>query len=175
MRSRGILSALLVAAGLASAGCGSLVGTVTQTVGSSSCENMSGGACGEQVEKVTARHPGATGVDLTCTVATCDRKAGSGTAVVTMPDGTTVKDVFTYVGAQRAVPPPTCKGLAFDLCASSANGQVDGIAPSKVVVAIDVTCISTACTEDRGETEVRVTLADGSTQEGTIGWERADQ
>jgi hypothetical protein len=175
MQGAGVRLALVVASSFVLTGCGAFLGTVTQTSGASSCENMSGGACDEQVRLVSGRHPGATQVDLTCTVPMCDRRAGSGTAVVTMPDGTTVKDVFSYAGVQGAVPPPRCKGLAFDVCSSAADGQVDGIAPSKVVVAIDVTCISTACTADRGETQVTITLADGSMHEGTVGWENADQ
>ena len=175
MRGEGIRLSLLVAMSVVLTSCGAFFGTVRQSVGSSSCENMSGGACEEQVERIAARHPGATQVDIMCAVATCDRKGGSGTAVVTMPDGTTVKDVFTYVGAQGAVPAPRCKGLPVDVCTSVADGQVDGVPPSMVVVAIDVTCTATACTAVKGETEVTLTLADGSKREGTVGWEDAER
>lgn len=175
MRAGGIRLALLLGASLVLGGCGAFVTTVTQTVGSSSCENMSSGACQEQVERVTARHPGAKQIDLKCTVATCDRRGGSGTAVVTMPDGSTVQDVFTYVGAQGAVPPPTCKGLPIDVCKTVADGQVDGVPSSKVVVAIEVTCTSPTCTTAKGEADVTLTLADGSKQDGSVGWENAGQ
>jgi hypothetical protein len=175
MRGGGIRLALLLAAGVAPGGCGALFGTGSQGFASSGCENLSSGACEEQVARVAARHPGAKDVDLRCGVATCDRRGGSGTAVVAMPDGTTVQDVFTYVGAQAAVPAPTCRGLPPDVCKTVADGQVDGIAPSMVVVAVDVACTSTVCTAARGEAAVTVTLGDGSKQEGNVGWESAGQ
>jgi hypothetical protein len=113
MRGGGIRLALLLAAGAALGGCGALFGTGSHGFTSSGCENLSGGACEEQVARVAARHPGAKGVDLRCGVAACDRRGGSGTAVVTMPDGTTVQDVFSTMGAQAAVPAPTCSLLGW--------------------------------------------------------------
>ncbi len=176
MRGEGIrLGLLLTAAAPLLAGCGLFLGTVTQRSGSTSCENMAGGACQEQADQISARHRGATQIDLKCSVPTCDRNGGSGTAVVTMPDGTTLNEVFTYVGVQGALPVPICKGLPIDACQNAASGSVDGIVPSKRVVAIEVTCTAPVCLVSKGEADVTISLSDGSKQESGMGWEGAAQ
>ncbi|HYO44185.1 MAG TPA: hypothetical protein VES19_13380 [Candidatus Limnocylindrales bacterium] len=164
--------ALLVVAGAALAGCGLLVGErAGGGVASSSCAVINGGACIEQTERIAARHPGATNVDLTCTAPVCDRRGGSGTAVVTLANGTTVNDVFAYVGDPGPIPIPTCIGLAPVVCLSVAESRVNDLPPSKRVVAIEVRCTLASCVADGGDTQVSVTMADGTKDEGGFGWE----
>jgi hypothetical protein len=161
-----VVSALL-------AGCGLLLGPGGDAgmLASSSCAMISGGACTEQAALVAARHPGATNVDLTCTVPVCDRRGGSGTAVVTLADGSTVRDLFAYVGDPGPMPVPTCIGLAPDVCRRVAESRVNDVWPSKRVVAVAVRCAAAQCVANKGEAEVTVTLGDGSTEEGGFGWE----
>jgi hypothetical protein len=137
-----------------------------------SCRDMSGGACTEQAQAIAARHPGATDLSLDCSVAACDRKGGSGTAVVTLRDGSRVPDTFAYSGDPAPVPDPVCVEIDPVECGNVAAGQVaDVVPPSKAIVRIEVTCTSATCTEDAGETCVAITLGDGSVQQSTVGWQ----
>jgi hypothetical protein len=172
MRAGGSRVALLAAASVVLSGCGIFLGgTVTGGLSSSSCTEMTGSACGEQVERIAARHPGATQVDLTCTVPVCDRKGGSGTAVVTMGNGARLNDTFSYVGDPAPLPLPTCTGLPADVCRSLAESQAADAPTMKRIAAIEVRCTAAACTTDKGEADVKVTLADGSTMGGGTSWE----
>jgi hypothetical protein len=174
MRLVGIGLGLALGAGVVLAGCeGAVFRTSTGDVASVTCTEIAGAACTDQVELISARHPGAAAVELWCTARPCDRRGGSGTARVTLAGGTRLDDVFSYVGAQGADPPPVCKGLADDTCRSIARDQLDGISPSMIVAGIEITCSVAECGEDRGEVDVTITLADGSTREGTQGWEPA--
>jgi hypothetical protein len=164
LASRAIRLAALM---LACAGCGF---ATTSSLNGSSCANMSGGACTEQVERVAARHPGAKTIDLECGVPVCDRRAGQGRAVVTMPDGSRVNDAFAYIGDQNPIPAPTCTGLAFDICQRVATSQADGVVPSRRIVAILVACTASSCTRSEGETMVTMTFADGAQEQGGAGW-----
>ena len=159
---------LLAAVAIVLAGCGLLGGS---SVSSASCENMSGGACDEQVELVSTRHPGATAVDLRCTAPVCDRRGGRGTAVVTMRDGTRVDDAFAYAGDPAPLPVPTCTGLPVDVCRRVAAGEADSIAPSRSIVAMSVVCSSAPCVAAGGEATVTITLGDGSVEQRQSGWE----
>jgi len=171
MSGRGTQAVLLVAAGLVLAGCGLLGGSVSRGLTSSGCANIqSGGACQEQVDRVAARHPGATSVDLSCAVPVCDRKGGRGTAVVTMANGTTVNDTFVYTGDPAPVPVPSCTGMPLDACRHLAESQADSIPPSKRIVAIAVACTTAPCTSDAGDASVTVTLGDGTKQQGSTSW-----
>jgi hypothetical protein len=155
------------------AGCGILTGGGSVGVTSSSCRNMASGACDEQVAAVAARHPGATSIDLVCTVPTCDRRGGRGTATVTLGDGSRVNDAFAYAGNAVPLPAPVCTALAPDLCRRIAEESANDLAPAAVVTRIEVTCALGACTPQGGQVEVRLTLADGSVSELGHAWEGA--
>jgi hypothetical protein len=171
VRWRGIGATGLTVAFVAS-GCGALLGGAGAGVSSSSCANFtSSGACTEQADRVAARHPGAVSVDLTCTVGACDRRSGSGTAVVTMPDGSVVDDVFAYVGDPAPMPAPTCAGLAPDACRAVAVSAFAETAPSRRVIAISATCNAAACTATKGDATYAITFADGSQESGGMGWD----
>ena len=140
---------------------------------SSSCSGFaSGGACQEQVSAVAGRHSGATMVDLECG-GVCDRSGGAGTATVTMADGTVRHDSFGYVGDPAPMPVPSCVGLALDLCRQVATAQFSEVSPSKRVLSMDFRCTLVPCTAAKAETEYLVRYADGTTSEGSIGWEGA--
>ncbi len=162
------LGLVVAAVAVTLSGCGFLRGGGLESMG---CTNMPDGACQEQGDRIAARHPGATVIDLTCRVAVCDRAGGSGTAVVTMPDGATVNDTFSYVGDPAPMPAPTCVGLAIDVCRTAATGKFNETAPAKRVVAISITCISATCTDTKGEADTSLVFADGSTSEGAFGWD----
>jgi hypothetical protein len=174
MHGGGKIAGLLTMSAVVVSSCGLLVGQGMTSVGSSGCGGIvSDGACSEQVARVAARHPGATNIDLSCRVAVCDRKGGSGTAVVTLANGTTVNDTFAYVGDPAPPPIPSCTGIAPDLCRTQAESFADNVAPSKHIVAISVTCTAASCTAARGEVDIRGTLGDGSTEQLNAGWEGA--
>ena len=165
-----VIAATALAA-TALAGCDILGAQVRQGLTSSGCANISGGACQEQVERVAGRHRGATSIELTCVVALCDRKGGSGTAVVTMPNGAKLNDTFSYAGDATPLPVPLCTGIAFDICRNLAQAQADGVAPSKRIVAVEVTCTALPCTTRKGTADVTVTLGDGSKEQGGTSWD----
>jgi hypothetical protein len=166
---RGATAVLLGAFGLILAGCGLLPGA--RGISSAGCSNIaSAGACSEQIDRIAARHPGASQVDITCGVPVCDRRSGSGTAVVTFPDGSTVRDTFAYTGDPAPLPVPSCTGLAPDLCGRIAVSQADSAPPSKRITGIAVVC-SGACTPTKGEAEVTVSFSDGSQEGSGVGWE----
>ncbi len=164
--------ALLVMAAIL-AGCSILSGSMTAPVGPGTCANMQEGACQEQIDRAAARHPGVTSVDVACTAPTCDRKGGAGSVVVTMADGTTVEEAFTYTGDPNPLPVPACIGLANDVCRNIATTTVDGLPPSKAIRVIAIACTASSCTEDRGEVDVRIQFGDGSEFQGSQGWEAA--
>jgi hypothetical protein len=68
---------------------------------------------------------------------------------------------------------PACTALALDLCRSIATTTVDGLPPSKSIGAISIACTASSCTEERGETDVRVQFSDGSEFRVSQGWEPA--
>jgi hypothetical protein len=160
-------SIAIAAAAFALGGC-AIVGSSADM--SASCSDMPGGACSEQIDLAGARHPGATNVDLSCTVPVCDRKGGSGKAVVTLRDGSTVVDAFTYTGDPGPAPRPICLKLGIDACQSLADQQVDQAPPSKRITRIKVTCTTLPCTDAAGEAEVELTFADGSVTSGGSSW-----
>ncbi len=167
------LAGVLLAAGAVLGGCGLLAGPVTAPEGPGSCANMPEGACQEQIDRAAARHPGVTNVDVVCTVRVCDRKGGAGTVVVTLANGATVEETFSYAGDPAPIPAPACSGMAIDLCHSLADDTVDGLPPSKAIRAISIACTASSCTQDRGEADVGVQFSDGSEFQGSRGWEPA--
>jgi hypothetical protein len=169
------LAGVLLAAAAALGGCGVFAGSVPAAgfQGSGSCSMMPGGACQEQMDRAAARHPGSTSVEVACTVATCDRKRGAGTVVVTLASGATIKETFAYTGDPAPIPAPACAGMALDVCRSLATSTVDGLPPSKSIRAISIVCTASSCTSDRGEADVRVRFADGSEFQTNSGWEGA--
>jgi hypothetical protein len=88
------LAGVLLTAGAVLGGCGMLAGSVPAPVGPGSCAGVLEGACQEQIDRAAARHPGSTKVEVACTVRVCDQKGGAGTVVVTLANGTTVKEAF---------------------------------------------------------------------------------
>lgn len=166
---------MLVAVAAVLAGCGLLQGAVSGPgfQGGGSCGAMPGGACQEQFDRAGARHPGATQVDVTCTVPVCDRKGGAGTVVVTLASGAKVNETFAYTGDPAPVPVPACSGMAIDVCRSLANSTVADLPPSKSIKAISISCTVASCTSDRGEADVRVRFGDGGEFQTNSGWEGA--
>ncbi len=173
MRAGGTtLGLLLAAASLGLSGCGMFLGgSVAQGLTSSGCTLIVGSACQEQVERIAARHPGATEIDIICTAPVCDRKGGFGTAVVTMGNGDKVNDTFSYVGDPTPLPIPSCTGAPLDVCRSLAAAQADSVPTTMRIVAIAVTCTAAACTANKGEAGVKVTMADGTSMDVTSSWE----
>jgi hypothetical protein len=163
--------ALLAVALAALAGCEVLLPQQGLAPPSSTCDRIVAGACREQAAVVAGRHSGATNVDLACTAPVCDRRGGTGTAVVRLADGSTVNDTFAYVGDPAPMPAPSCVGLAPDLCRRIAEEWVNDVSPSKRVIAVSVACPAAPCTVDKGQVEITVTLRDGSTEGGGMGWE----
>jgi hypothetical protein len=160
-------------AGVALAGCG-LPGPVGAGV-NSTCTDISGGACQEQVTLVAARHPGAESVELRCGVAACDRRGGAGSAIVTMQNGARVDDAFSYVGDGAPMPQPDCMGIAPATCRRFAEDAFENTAPSKRLVRIEIGCTTAVCTDLQGEADVKLVYADGLTDESGIGWQGAGQ
>jgi hypothetical protein len=160
-----------VAVGTVLGGCGLLAGRVAAPGGAGTCSSILEGACDEQIDLAAARHPGVTNADVECTVPTCDRNGGAGTVVVTLADGTTVKETFAYTGDPAPVPAPACSGIALDVCRNIAATTVDGLPPSKAIEAISIACTAASCTEDRGEVDVRVRFSDGGEFRVSQGWE----
>jgi hypothetical protein len=170
-------AALVVVAAVVLAGCGDLGRAAGRIVNGdssglqgSSCTGLTGAACTQQADKVASRHPGALQVDLTCAVPKCSRASGAGTAVVTLADGSKVNDTFAYVGDPAPMPSPVCTGLAPDRCADLAQSQFDELPLDARVMRIQVTCTAAACTDAGGEATVKLTMADGSVQEGGASW-----
>jgi hypothetical protein len=141
---------------------------------SSSCTNLPAGVCDEQVQAFAQRFPQAVSIDIECKALPCTRRAGAGTVVVTLADGTTRNDTFAYTGNPAPAPVPTCEGLPADMCQRMALSTWEDQRPSAAVVGIDVSCAVASCTEEKGEVEITVTFADGSTSSGNQGWERAE-
>ncbi len=164
---------MLLATTVALGGCALLSGTASGPgfQGGASCAELSGGACQEQIDLATARHPGATQLDLACTAAVCDRAGGAGTVVVTLASGARITETFRYVGNPAPVPAPTCAGMAVDICRRLARTTVDDVSPSKAISAVSIACSAASCTADRGEADVRVRFADGTEFRTNSGWE----
>ena len=132
---------------------------------------MPQGACQEEIDLATARHPDATSIDVTCSIPLCDRTGGAGTVVVTLANGAKVTKSFAYTGNPAPMPAPVCTGMAMDLCRRIAAAEVDGVPPSRGIRAISIACTSSSCTQDRGEVDVRIQFADGSEVNLSYGWE----
>jgi hypothetical protein len=167
------LPGMLLAAATVLGGCGLWAGSVSAPVGPGTCANMLEGACQEQIDLAVARHPGSTNVEVACTVPSCDRTGGAGTAVITMANGDRVKEAFSYAGDPAPVPVPACTAIALDVCRGIADNTVNGLPPSKSITAISIACTAPSCTEDRGEVDVRVQFSDGSEYRVSQGWEPA--
>jgi hypothetical protein len=158
---------LVVAAVLG--GCGLVSGHGFQ--GSAGCVMVPGAACREQLDRVAAWHADAAEVTVTCTVPVCDRKGGAGTVLVTLADGSTVKETFAYTGDPTPIPAPACSEVAPDACQSLATSTVDGLPLSKSVRAISIACTVPSCTREKGEADVRVQFGDGSVAESNTSWD----
>lgn len=161
-------AALLVVAG-ALGGC-----MLVSTSGSGTtadCSGIPGGACNEQVQRITAAHGGQVReIAFACRLGRgCSRAQGAGLATVTLVDGTTVTVTWSYVGDQGPLPAPVCVGIPLPLCQATAVELADEIPPSQSIVGITVTCRG-VCTAARGETDVVFTLGDGSTTTVGYGW-----
>jgi hypothetical protein len=173
VRLRGVQPAglaLAIAIPAIAAGCGALIGP--GTVSSSSCISFaSDGVCSEQTNTIAGRHPGAKQIDLTCTTGICDRKGGAGTAVVTMGDGSVVRDTFSYAGDATPMPAPICVRIGIDACRAVAVSAFNSAPPSRRVVSIRVTCDSPPCTSTKGDATYVTTFGDGGTDTSSVGWD----
>ena len=140
---------------------------------SASCGDIPSGACDEQLARLGQRHPGAVQIDVECGPAPCTRAFGAGTARITQADGTTVTEAFTYAGDPGPVPVPICAGIAPDSCQSIAEAVVENLPPAKRVAGIAIRCRVGPCDERKGDAEVTITLADGTSQVTGYAWEGA--
>ena len=138
---------------------------------SASCGDIPSGACDEQLEKVGLRHPGAMQIDIECGPAPCTRAFGAGTARITRADGTSVVEAWTYAGDPAPLPVPLCVGVARDSCQAILETMVESLPPSKRVVGIAIQCRVGPCDERKGDAEVTITLADGTSQTTGYAWE----
>jgi hypothetical protein len=145
--------------------------SMSGNISSASCGNMPSGACDEQIMLFEQRFPDAVSIDFECRVAACTRAAGSGTVVVTFADGTNRNDTFTYAGDLVPMPAPRCVAVAADVCREIAQAVWDDQPPSRTVVAMQVSCVTQPCTKQKGNAEIDVGFADGSTTTTGWGWE----
>jgi hypothetical protein len=135
-----------------------------------SCGDIPSGACTEIMERAAAAHPGTTGVDVEC-VGSCTRAGGAGTVTITLKNGSTMREPFSYTGDPGPIPPPVCINIAQDVCRSLARSQAEDVSPSKGIGSVTVTCTKVPCRSDKGEATVDLTLRDGSTQHSTTNWD----
>ena len=163
--------ASLVAVTVALGGCMLVSNSGNGTVPSSSCARLPGGVCREQTERLAGRHPGATQVDLTCSVPVCNRAGGAITAIVTLADRATVTEAFAYRGDPNPLPNPACTAIAALVCRGIAASVVDDQPPSNRVTSVSVTCTALPCTEDKGDAQVVVDFVDGTQVTTAIGWD----
>ena len=140
---------------------------------SASCGNLPSGACDEQLEKVGLRHPGAVQIDVECGPAPCTRAFGAGTARITRADGTSVVEAWTYAGDPAPMPVPVCAGIAPASCQAIGESVMGDVRPSKRVVGLAIQCRVGPCDERKGDAEVTITLADGTSQTTGYAWEGA--
>ena len=162
-----LLAVILLAGGLAACSIG-LPGAGGL---SATCGDIPSGACDEQVERLGQRHPGAVQVDVECGPAPCTRASGAGTATITRADGTTVTEAFAYTGDPGRVPVPICAGVAPGSCNSIAESVVENLRPSKHVAGVAIRCRVGPCDDTKGDVEVTITLADGTSEVSGYAWE----
>jgi hypothetical protein len=162
-----LLVSLLLAVSVAACGFGMQAGVLQ----SSSCGNLPTGACQEQLDQLVLRHPSARQIDIECGAAQCTRAFGAGTARITEADGTLATESWSYAGDPGPVPAPVCAGTAGASCRAIAASVVADVAPSKRVVAIAIRCRVARCDEHKGDAEVTITLADGTSQVTGFGWD----
>jgi hypothetical protein len=167
--SRGLL-ALILLGGVLSA-CS--IGQRAAGPQSASCGDLPSGACDEQLEKLGLRHPGAVQIDIECGPAPCTRAFGAGTARITRADGTSVTEAWNYAGDPAPMPVPLCPGVAPDSCQAIGESVLQDVRPSKRVVGIVIQCRVGPCDERKGDAEVTITLADGTSQTTGYAWEGA--
>jgi hypothetical protein len=141
---------------------------------SGSCGNLPGGACSEQGQRIAAAHGGRVRqIDFECRIQACTRALGAGTAKVTLTDGKTITETWSYTGDPNPLPVAVCTGLAFALCQQWATSGANDLAPSRRIAGIAVKCSAASCTEQAGDVEVVYTFADGSTETSGMGWSGA--
>ena len=112
-------------------------------------------------------------VDVECGPAPCTRAFGAGTARITQADGTTVTEAFTYAGDPDPCRCRSVPGRAAGSCQSIADSVVENLRPSKRVVGIAIRCRVGPCDERKGDAEVTITLADGTSEVTGYAWEGA--
>ena len=168
-----LLAGLLpVAVGMSIGGC--MLVSQVDTGWSVSCADLPGGACNEQGERIAAAHAGRVRqIDLECRIAACTRAQGAGTATITLTDGTTITETWSYAGDPNPLPVPTCTGIAFTLCQEWAASGSNDLPPSRRIAAVAVKCTVASCTEQAGDLEASYTFADESTETVGMGWSGA--
>lgn len=161
-------AALLVVAG-ALGGC--MLVSTSSSLTTVDCSGLPGGACNEQVQRITAAHGDRVReIAFECRLGRgCTRVQGAGTATVTLVDGTILSETWSYVGDPGPLPAPVCAGIALALCQEQAAELADDIPPSRRIVGVTVTCRG-VCTAAEGETDVVFRLGDGSTTTMGYGW-----
>ena len=162
-----LLALILLACGLAACS----IGQRAAGPQAASCGNIPTGACEEQLEQVGLRHPGAVRIDIECGPVPCTRASGAGTATITRADGTTVREPWAYAGDPGPMPVPVCIGSAPESCRAIGERVLEDVRPSKHVVGIAIRCRVARCDENKGDAEITMTLADGTSEVTGHAWD----
>ena len=166
MRRLALVLAILAASTVACARGGDVL------VPSSSCENVPGSVCTDQVQAAANTVGGAVkDVVVVCTAPACTRAGGSGTATVIRPDGTQVTLPWRYLGDPGPQPVPACIGLAAGVCQAELNSVIGDVPIEKRIVRITVTCTDDRCDEAAGHIRIDYGFSDGSKDSVSSGWE----
>jgi hypothetical protein len=137
---------------------------------SGSCSNIDPAPCDDQAAAAGDRHPDAVAVEISCTARPCDRRHGTGIAHITLANGSTLDEPFTYAELPSAAPVETCTGIPAATCAAIARDTEASAGTSLRIVSITITCRTAPCTTNQGEADTVTRFEDGSTEQGVYGW-----
>ncbi len=177
---------LAVLAVLVIAGCSAPAGSGPPASPRISCNGVPQAKCDEAVASVARSlpntHPAA--IEVMCVSGTCTPESGAMDTILTLADGSTLRSSTIPWGTggvepggkPTPAPPipvpelpvaPECLGVPLGKCQEMAQTALvtEG---GKVIVGIVVRCTVDACTDQGGEGETVITLADGSTSK--VGW-----
>jgi hypothetical protein len=150
--------------------------------GTRQCVGFPTEVCQTQVadlEQEGMSHGGVAAYRLACSTGSCTPEGGEGRVTVVFGDGTGREGSFGYAtpagtppDAPSATEPPltvtpACLGVPEPWCERSAQAAAseavasEALSGGKTIVSITVRC-TTTCTETTGDTEMRVTLSNGT-------------